>query len=90
MAAPSNAHAGARELQRVGLLLPPVLTTEDIRRALGFRTTSAVVRLHRRDGLPLARVGRRFVITRQRFQQWLDERAAPGIQTAGMGQSEAP
>lgn len=65
----------AENLQASGFLLPPVLSTEDIRRALGLGSRSAVVRLHKREGLPLARVGRRYVVTRHAFQRWLDERA---------------
>jgi hypothetical protein len=63
------------DLQAAGFLLPPVLTTEHIRRALGLRSTSAIVRLHKREGLPLARVGRRYVVTRLAFQRWLDRLA---------------
>ena len=65
----------AAKLQASGFLLPPVLTTEDVRRALGLGSRSAVVRLHKREGLPLAKVGRRYVVTRQAFQRWLDRRA---------------
>ncbi len=65
----------AATLQASGFLLPPVLSTEHVRRALGLGSRSAVVRLHKREGLPLARVGRRYVVTRQAFQRWLDQRA---------------
>ena len=64
-----------RDLQDSGFLLPPVLSTEDIRRVLRLQTVSAVLRMRLRDGLPLARVGRRYLVSRQLFQRWLDERA---------------
>mgnify|MGYP001398993780 CR=1 FL=1 len=70
--------ASLRALQVGGFLLPPVLTTEDLRRVLKLRTTSAVIGLHRREGLPLAKVGRRFLVTRQTFQRWLDEQSTEG------------
>lgn len=76
-----------QQLEAAGFLLPPVLLTEHIRRALGLQTTSAVMRLHRREGLPLARVGRRYVVSRQAFQRWLDERAS---QTGVARQPQVP
>ena len=63
-------------LKAAGLLLPPILTTEDIAKALGLRSISSVIRLHRTTGLPLAKIGRRYLVSRQAFQRWLEERAA--------------
>ncbi len=74
---PSAEATNLQTLQASGFLLPPVLSTEDLRLALGLRSRSAVVRLHRQEGLPLAKLGRRYYVTRQAFQRWLDERAAP-------------
>ncbi len=71
---PTHPTKDAEALQKAGLLLPPVLETEHVRLALGLSSRAAVLRLHRREGLPLARVGRRYFVTRQLFQQWLDER----------------
>lgn len=79
----ANPEIGLRELQAAGFLLPPILSTEQIRQALGLQTTSAVVRLHRREGLPLARVGRRYVVTRQALQCWIDNRATKQVMARG-------
>lgn len=70
-----TSRATLHDLQVAGLILPPVLTTHDLRRILGLKSTSAVLAMHRREGLPLAKLGRRFVVTRQAFTRWLDERA---------------
>lgn len=63
-----------------GIVLPPVLTLDDVRKVLRLRSRRAVHGLRRREALPMSRVGRQWIITRQRFQEWIDglaERAAP-------------
>ncbi|MBK9386555.1 MAG: helix-turn-helix domain-containing protein [Planctomycetes bacterium] len=59
-----------------GYLLRPVLGIADLCAALGIATRKGVLRLHRREGLPLARIGRRYYISRARFERWLDSRLA--------------
>lgn len=60
-----------------GILLPPILTADDVRRALRLRTRRAVLALRRREGLPLARVGRQWLVSRRAFLEWIDDRATP-------------
>lgn len=55
-----------------GLVLQPVLRVPGVARALGV-SLRAVLRLHKRGELPLARVGGTYYITRQAFQRWLDD-----------------
>ena len=61
-------------LQAAGLLLPPVLTLEDVRRALSLRSVDAVFVLYQKEGLPLATCGDRVFVARHMFRQWLDRR----------------
>lgn len=75
--------AEARYLQASGFLLPPVLSAEDVRRALDLQTADQVVSLYVHEGLPLASVGGRLYISRVRFQRWLDELA--GVDLSGEG-----
>jgi hypothetical protein len=86
---PATLESQAAALGTAGLLLPPVLDTEAIRRALGLKSRSGVRRLHRREGLPLARLGRRYLCTRQAFQGWLDARSADARGPSGPSRSPA-
>ena len=61
-----------------GIVLPPILAVDDVRQALRLRTSRTVHELRRREGLPLSRVGRKWLITRQTFLEWLDSRAPRG------------
>lgn len=62
----------ASRLAAAGLLLPPVLSLDDVRAALGKTSRQATLRLRSSAGLPLARIGRGYFITRPRFTAWLD------------------
>jgi hypothetical protein len=60
-------------LRESGLALPPVLFVGHVARALELKP-SGVRAMYRRGEIPLARVGRRFAISRIRFLAWLDAR----------------
>ena len=69
----------SRALQAAGLVLGPVLDTSDLCAPLKVKSRGAVLRIAWREGMPLARVGCKYLIARSTFLRWLDARGARAL-----------
>lgn len=76
-ATPPGAGSPEARLRAAGLVLPPILHPPDLKTALGTESEAAAIRLARRLGIPVVKVGRSQVVLRDELLRCLRQRGSP-------------